>query len=82
LKESILGTIAVKHIANAENRRPTINDNGGINKNQIEGTTPKTITTAKTIDEFIRLLVAPHNISPVMTSSIEIGVVIIASNVF
>ena len=82
MKASIFGTIAVKHIAIAENRSPTRNDNGGINNKNGEGTTPKATITANTIVELMRLFVAPHSISPVMTSSMVTGVAIIASKVF
>ena len=74
--------MAVKHMAIEENSNPTRNDSGGISRNSGDGTTPKATITAKTIDELMRLLVAPHNISPVITSSMLTGVAIIASKVF
>ena len=78
----MFGTMAVKHMAIAEKRSPTRNAIGGINRNSGEGTTPKTTITAKTIEELMRLFVAPHRISPVITSSMVTGVAIIASKVF
>ena len=78
----MFGTMAVKHMAMDEKSNPTRNETGGISRNSGEGTTPKTTITAKTIDELMRLLVAPHNISPVMTSSMVTGVAIMASKVF
>ena len=78
----MFGTMAVKHMAMDENRSPTRNDTGIISRNSGDGTTPKAKITAKTIDELMRLLVAPHKISPVMTSSMLMGVAIIAPKVF
>jgi len=80
----MLGTIAVKHIAMAENKSPTRKDKGGINKkNGGKGeTSPKRSITPKTIVELIRLFVAPHKSSPAITSSKLTGVAIMASNVF
>jgi len=78
----MFGTMAVKHIAIEENRSPTRKERGGIRRNSGVGGTPKIIITPRTIDELIRLFVAPHKISPVITSSMLTGVAIIASNVF
>ena len=78
----MFGTMAVKHIAIAEKSSPTRKDTGIISRNSGEGTTPKAKITAKTIDELMRLFVAPHKISPVITSSMVTGVAIIASKVF
>lgn len=78
----MFGTMAVKHMAMDEKRNPTRNDTSGISRNSGEGTNPKATITARTIDELMRLLVAPHRISPVMTSSMVTGVAIMASNVF
>ena len=82
LKESMFGTMAVKHIAIDENRRPTRNERGGIRRDRGVSGTPNIIITPRTIVELIRLFVAPHKISPVITSSMLTGVAIIASNVF
>ena len=78
----MLGVIAVKHMAMAENKRPTRKESGGINKKNGLENRPKSEITPKTRVELMRLLVAPHKISPAMTSSRLIGVAIIASNVF
>jgi hypothetical protein len=78
----MFGTIAVKHIAIDANMRPTKNERNGISRKRGEGIKPKITITAKTIEELIRAFVAPHKISPVMTSSMLIGVAIIASKVF
>ncbi len=81
-KEFMVGEIAVKHIATAENKSPTRKEIGGINRNSGLGVKRKAATTPKTIEELIRLLVAPHRSSPAMTSSRLTGVAIIASKVF
>ena len=81
-KESILGEIAVKHMAMAENNSPTRKEIGGISRNSGLGARRKAATTPKTIEELIRLLVAPHRSSPAMTSSRLTGVAIMASKVF
>ena len=78
----MLGAIAVKHMAMAENKSPTRKESGRINKANGLETRPKAKITPKTMVELIRLLVAPHTISPAMTSSRFTGVAIIASNVF
>jgi len=78
----MFGTIAVKHIAMAENIRPTRKDSGGINRNSGLETKPKSAITTNTIVELMRLFVAPHRSSPAITSSRLTGVAIMASNVF
>lgn len=78
----MLGAIAVKHMAMAENKSPTRKESGGINKANGLETRPKAKITPRTMVELIRLLVAPHMSSPAMTSSKLTGVAIIASNVF
>ena len=78
----MFGTMAVKHMAIDEKRSPTINDSGGISRSIGVGGTPKITITPRTIEELMRLFVAPHKISPVMTSSMLIGVAIMASKVF
>ena len=82
MNASMFGVIAVKHMAMAENRSPTRNESGRINNASGLDTKPKIAMTPSTMAEFIRLLVAPHNSSPAITSSRLIGVAIIASNVF
>ena len=81
-KESILGEMAVKHMAMAENNSPTRKEIGGISRNSGLGAKRKAATTPKTIEELIRLLVAPHKSSPAITSSKLTGVAIMASKVF
>ena len=81
-KESILGEMAVKHMAMDENNSPTRKETSGISRNRGLGVKPKAATTPKTIEELIRLLVAPHRSSPAITSSRLTGVAIIASKVF
>ncbi len=78
----MFGTIAVKHMAMDENNSPTRNEMGGISNKKGLGAKPKANMTPNTIEELMRLLVAPHRISPVITSSIFTGVAIIASKVF
>lgn len=78
----MFGKIPVKHIAIDENKKPTRNAINGIKRNNGEVTRPKTKITINTIEELMRLFVAPHNISPVITSSMLTGVAIIASKVF
>ena len=81
-KESILGEMAVKHMAMAENNSPTRKEIGGISRNSGLGVKRKAATTPRTIEELIRLLVAPHRSSPAITSSRLTGVAIMASKVF
>ena len=78
----MFGTIAVKHMAMDENSSPTRKERGGINNKKGLGARPKTNITPNTIDELMRLFVAPHRSSPAITSSIFTGVAIIASKVF
>ena len=78
----MFGTMAVKHIPNEEKSSPTRNASGGISRSSGVGVTPKATITPNTIDELMRLFVAPHRISPVITSSIVTGVAIMASKVF
>ena len=78
----MFGTIAVKHMAIDENKNPTRKATNGISKNKGEETKPAAVMTAKTMEELITLFVAPHRISPVMTSSMFTGVVIMALKVF
>jgi len=78
----MFGVIAVKHMAMAENKSPTRKERGRINNARGLETKPKTEMTPSTMAELIRLLVAPHNSSPAITSSRFIGVAIIASKVF
>ncbi len=78
----MFGTMAVKHMATDENSSPTRKARGGISNKKGLGANPATNMTPNTIDELMRLLVAPHNISPAITSSMFTGVAIIASKVF
>ena len=78
----MFGTMAVKHMAMDENKNPTKKATSGTSKNKGEETKPAAVMTAKTMEELIRLFVAPHIISPVMTSSMFTGVATMASKVF
>jgi len=78
----MLGVMAVKHMARAENKSPARKESGGISKKNGPEAKPKRKITPNTIVELIRLFVAPHKSSPAMTSSRLTGVAIIASNVF
>ena len=78
----MFGTTAVKHMAIDANMSPTRKERGGISSIKGLGARPKAIITPKTIEELIRLLVAPHKSSPAITSSILTGVDIMASKVF
>ncbi len=85
----MLGTSAVKIMAMEANISPARNVIGGTRStvgavNRISGNSshPMTMITTSTMVELIRLLVAPHMISPVMTSSKLTGVATMASNVF
>ena len=82
MNASIFGDIAVKHMAMLANNIPIKKESGGINRNNGLVTKPKIKITPNTIDELIKLFVAPHSISPAMTSSKFTGVAIIASKVF
>ena len=66
----------------AENVSPVAKATKGISRESGLETSPKAATTAKTMMPPMRLLVAPHRSSPAMTSSMLIGVEMIASNVF
>lgn len=78
----MLGASDVKAMAMAENISPLKKATTGMNNASGLCTKPKAATTHRTMLEPIRLLVAPHSISPAITSSMLIGVAIIASNVF
>jgi len=78
----MLGVMAVKHMAKAENNRPMRKESGRINKNNGLETKRKAKITPNTMVELMRLFVAPHRSSPAMTSSRLNGVAIMASNVF
>ncbi len=85
----MLGTRAVKIMAMEENISPPRNANAGIRRsvpavNSTDGkkVSPISNITASTMVELMKLLVAPHNISPAMTSSMLTGVAMMASNVF
>jgi len=78
----MLGEMAVKHMAMAENNSPTRKESGGSSRNNGLGAKRKATMTPKTMEELIRLLVAPHKSSPAITSSRLTGVAIIASKVF
>lgn len=78
----MLGDIAVKHMAKAENSKPAIKEKGIMIKAVGRLTSPKAMTTISISEAFMRPLVAPQSISPAMTSSKLRGVAIIASKVF
>jgi hypothetical protein len=78
----MFGTIEVKHMAMDENNIPTRKEIGGISNKKGLGAKPNANMTPSTIEELMRLLVAPQRISPVITSSIFTGVAIMASKVF
>ena len=78
----MFGTMAVKHMAIDEKSSPTRNESGGIRRRKGLGARLAANMTPNTIDELMRLFVAPHRISPAMTSSIFIGVAMMASKVF
>ncbi len=82
LKKSMFGAAAVKHIAMEANINPPKNARGTISKARGVDTNPNAATTAKTIDELIVDLVAPHSSSPATTSSTLTGVATMASKVF
>ena len=74
--------MAVKHIAIDANNNPLKNAKGIINSEEGISTTPKSNRTGSMNVAYMVLLVAPHNNSPAITSSIDTGVAIIASKVF
>ena len=78
----MVGDIAVKYIAIVEKRKPEIKEKGIMIKAVGRLTSPNAMITKSISEAFIRLLVAPQSISPVMTSSKLRGVAIIASKVF
>jgi len=78
----MFGENAVKHMAIAENESPARKEMSGTRTKSGLESNPKAAITHKTIEEFIRLLVAPQRSSPAITSSRLTGVAIIASNVF
>ncbi len=78
----MFGEMAVKHMAMHAKRKPPTKEKGMMSKEEGSSTSLKTAITASIILALIRLLVAPHRISPVITSSMLRGVAIIASKVF
>ena len=78
----MLDTIAVKHMAKEANIKPARKEKTGTSRANGVDAKPKAATTAKTMEELITLLVAPHKISPAITSSRLTGVAIMASKVF
>lgn len=82
MKKSMLGAMAVKHIAMAANSNPPKNAIGITNKNSGLVTKPKSAITAKTMVALIIDRVAPQRSSPATTSSTLTGVATMASKVF
>ena len=78
----MFGTMAVKHMAIDEKSSPTRKERGGISNKNGLGARLKANITPSTIEELIMLFVAPHRISPAITSSIFTGVAMMASKVF
>lgn len=78
----MLGTIAVKHMAMEANIKPARKEKKGTRRKNGLGVKRATVMTPKTMEELMRLLVAPHKISPAITSSRLTGVAMIASKVF
>src|SRR3990170_7720428 len=78
----MFGAMAVKHMAMLANMRPPTKDSRITNGNMGLEIKPKAATTANTIVAFMVARVAPHTISPAITSSTLTGVAIMASNVF
>ena len=85
----MLGTSPVKIMAMEENISPPRKAMIGIsstvgasNRTLGKKVIPRASITSRTMVELTKLLVAPHNISPVMTSSMLAGVAMMASNVF
>jgi len=64
------------------NIKPARKEKGGTNRKNGLGVKRATVMTPKTMDELMRLLVAPHRISPAITSSRLTGVAMMASKVF
>lgn len=77
-----MGEMAVKHIPMVAKRKPAKKAKGMIKSDEGSSIRPKAATTASMIDALIKLRVAPHSNSPVITSSILNGVAIMASKVF
>jgi hypothetical protein len=65
-----------------ENIKPERKATGGTKMDSGLAIRPNNATTANTKAEFMTLLVAPHKSSPAMTSSMLMGVVMMASKVF
>lgn len=78
----MLGDIAVKHIPMLAKRAPAKNEKGIMSNEYRKSIIPKAAITTSIIVAFIKLRVAPHRISPAITSSILRGVAIMASKVF
>jgi GT2 family glycosyltransferase len=78
----MLGEMAVKHMPMVAKRKPAIKENGIISRDEGNSRIPKAASTGSIKIVFIILRVAPHRISPVITSSIVRGVAIMASKVF
>ena len=72
----------MKHIPMAAKRRPARKEKGMIQNEERNSISPKIAKTGSIITVFITLLVAPQSSSPAITSSMERGVAIMASNVF
>ena len=71
-----------KTISDADKLEAARKEIGGTTRNNGLRTRPKAAITPKTIEELIKLFVAPHKSSPAMTSSKFTGVAIMASKVF
>ena len=82
MKDSIVGTIAVIHMAIAEKVHPTNKAKGIIKIESGIRINWNNVNTSNIIDEFITLFVEPHKISPKIISSRFRGVLIIALKVF
>ena len=84
----MLGAVAVKHMAMAENIKPPKNAISSTNRNSGDVTSgifvkkPAIEITISTIEAFIVALVAPQRSSPATTSSTLTGVATMASKVF
>ena len=82
MKDSIVGTIALIHMAIDEKVHPTNRAKGIIKIESGSLISWNNANTSKIIDELIMLFVEPHKISPKIISSRFKGVLIIASKVF
>jgi hypothetical protein len=80
--ELIFGEMAVKHIPSDANTKPPKNEKGITRSDIGRSTRPNTMSTGSIIVTFMTLFVAPHIISPPITSSMLSGVATIASKVF